>query len=102
MPVCLRCALPVDPLQNFCGACGAPTGRAASLPFESEVLMGQAAGLAWRRAFRARGRPFHRRCFDLFFVLLTPVLFVVALLVTLPRFVWRKLRRRAEPRAGAR
>lgn len=63
-PICLRCARPVDPLQNFCLQCGAPRGYAASLPFEHYLVLGQSLGLIFRRACLTRGVPLRRRALD--------------------------------------
>ncbi len=60
-PACLRCATPVDPLQNFCPHCGAPRGLAASLPFEHYLVLGQSLGLIFRRACLTPEVPLRRR-----------------------------------------
>jgi hypothetical protein len=78
--LCLRCAHPLDPLQNFCPHCGAPTGYAASLPFEHELVFGQTLGMIFRRACLTSGVRLRRRALDVFvlvWVVFWP-LFVVA------------------------
>ena len=57
----MRCATPVDPLQNFCPHCGAPRGLAASLPFEHYLVLGQSLGLIFRRACLTPEVPLRRR-----------------------------------------
>ena len=109
-PVCLRCALPVDPLQNFCGECGAPRGYAASLPFEYYVVLGQSLGLIFRRACLTPGVRLGKRALDV--LVLTPWIAFWALgpqaqgrisvLLVLAGVLAYKLRHREEPRAGAR
>ena len=98
-PVCLRCALPVDPLQNFCGECGAPRGYAASLPFEYYLVLGQSLGLTFRRACLTRGVPLGRRALDVLVLLLFPATVLISLLLVVPGFLWRLLRGRKSPQA---
>ena len=62
--ICLRCARALDPLQNFCPHCGAPTGYAASLPFEHNLVLGQTLGLIFCRACLTPGVPLRTRALD--------------------------------------
>ena len=99
-PVCLRCARPVDRLQNFCPHCGAPRGYAASLPFEHYLVLGQSLGLTFRRACLTRGVPLRRRALDVLVLLLVfPGTVLISLLLVVPGFLWRLLRRRKSPQA---
>ena len=98
-PACLRCATPVDPLQNFCPHCGAPRGLAASLPFEHYLVLGQSLGLIFRRACLTRGVPLRRRALDVLVLLLFPATVLISLLLVVPGFLWRLLRRRKSPQA---
>ena len=68
MDLCLRCARPIDPLQNFCPHCGAPAGYAASLPFEHELVLAQTLGMMFQRACRPSGAPLAWRAVDVFVV----------------------------------
>ncbi len=67
--LCLRCARPLNPLQNFCPHCGAPAGYAASLPFEHKLVLAQSLGLMFRRACVTPGAPLRRRALDVFVLL---------------------------------
>ena len=96
-PACLRCATPVDPLQNFCPHCGAPRGYAASLPFELYLVLGQSLGLIFRRACLTRGVPLRRRALDVLVLLLFPATVLISLLLVVPGFLWRLLRRSKSP-----
>ena len=64
--LCLRCARPLNPLQNFCPHCGAPAGYAASLPFEHKLVLAQTLGLIFRRACLTPGVRLRRRALDVF------------------------------------
>ena len=102
-PICLRCARPVDPLQNFCLQCGAPRGYAASLPFEYYLVLGQSLGLIFRRACLTRGVPLRRRALDVLVLLLVfPGTVLISLLLVVPGSLWRLLRGRKSPQARAR
>lgn len=99
-PICLRCARPVDPLQNFCLQCGAPRGYAASLPFEYYLVLGQSLGLIFRRACLTRGVPLRRRALDV--LVLAPWIAAqgrISVLLVVAGLLAYKLLRRKSPQA---
>ena len=114
--LCLRCARPLNPLQNFCPHCGAPAGYAASLPFEHKLVLAQSIGMMFRRACFTPGVPLRWRAVDVivlswvafwpFFLLpMFPIGWVlsqaavsISLLLAVAGLLLHKLRRRRDSR----
>ena len=89
IPLCLRCARPVDPLSHYCPHCGETTGQMTPyIPFVNLRMQVNFYVQMWHQICSGR-ISFLGRIFRLLMIILfVPIL----LLIALPMMLWEKLK----------
>lgn len=88
IPLCLRCARPVDPLSHYCPHCGETTGQMTPyIPFVNLRMQINFWVQSWEQVWSGR-ISFAGRCLRLFMI----VLYMPILLVALIPMLWEKLK----------
>jgi len=90
VPLCLKCARPVDPSSHYCPHCGETTGQMTPyIPFVNLRMQVNFYVQMWHQVWSGRVS-FLGGVFRLLLI----VLFVPYLLLVLPIMLWEKLRRK--------
>jgi hypothetical protein len=96
IPLCLRCASPVDPLNHYCPNCGEATGQLTPcIPFVNLRMQVTFWVQAWYQIW-SRRTPFVWRC------LLLVMIFLLFPMMTfaLPFLLWDKFKPKKLPSAA--
>jgi hypothetical protein len=95
IPLCLKCARPVDPLSHYCPNCSETTGQLTPyIPFVNLRMQINFWVQTWHQAWSGKVS-FPGRCFRLFMV----ILIFPIMLLALPSMLWEKLKSRKNPPA---
>jgi len=93
IPLCLRCAQPVDPLSHYCPNCGEATGQfTPGIPFVNLRMQVTFWMQAWNQVF-SRRISIAGRCFRLFMIILNFPIITLAM----PIMLWEKLKTHKNP-----
>jgi len=88
VPLCLKCARPVDPLSHYCPNCGETTGQMTPyIPFVNLRMQINFWVQSWHQAWSGR-ISFAGRCLRLLMI----VLYMPILLLALIPMLWEKLK----------
>ena len=91
IPLCLRCARPVDPMSHYCPNCGEATGQMTPyIPFVNLRMQVNFWVQSWHQMF-SHEISFAGRCLRLLMIIL---LFPIMLLAV-PFMLWEKFRRKS-------
>ena len=93
IPLCLKCARPVDPLSHYCPHCGEATGQLTPyIPFVNLRMQINFYAQMWHQVWS--GKVSFLGCS---FRLLMIILFVPVMLLALIPMLWEKLKSRKRP-----